>query len=366
MTILVLTSELTTTNGWGRYSMDLVESLRSSRVDSTVLIARGGEVASGYTAVPILPSVLPQAPLAFFAWLSALTLLPYAYKADVIHAYVETYAPIARALSMLTGKPYFVTAHGTYGVLGYSLPFPANLLHADAFKHASRVIAVSEYTKKRLEAFGLKNVEAIHNGIRFDAYAPERVRPFLEREPLALSVGAFKRRKGHHVAVEAFATLAKEDSSARLIIAGDQGDRAYVERVRLIAESFGVLPRIEFLGLVTPEELRVLYGRARAFVMTSLSEGAHFEGFGLVYLEANANGVPVVGATGSGVENAILDGETGYLVPQHDVEATAGALKKLLFDEAEWTRLSKRAQAFAREHDWSVIAPRYAKLYRLP
>jgi len=99
------------------------------------------------------------------------------------------------------------------------------------------------------------------------------------------------------------------------------------------------------------------------FALPSLSVGERFEGFGLVFLEASASGLPVIGTTGSGVEEAIIAGETGLLVPQDDPDALAGAIARLLQDEPLRARMGAAGRAYARTQDWSAVAGRVKDVY---
>src|SRR4030095_8235244 len=90
-----------------------------------------------------------------------------------------------------------------------------------------------------------------------------------------------------------------------------------------------------FAGTINDEDLPELYNLSDVFAMISRARLEHsdVEGFGLVFLEANACGKPVVGGSSGGVPDAVVDGVTGLLVDPHDVQGVAGALEKLLNDE---------------------------------
>jgi len=99
------------------------------------------------------------------------------------------------------------------------------------------------------------------------------------------------------------------------------------------------------------------------FALPSLTVGEKFEGFGLVFLEASACGLPVIGTTGSGVAEAVLDGETGLLVPQGDVPALAEAITRVLTDDDLRARLGAAGRAYAQTQDWAQVAAHVAALY---
>jgi phosphatidylinositol alpha-1,6-mannosyltransferase len=357
MNILVLTSEVSERNGWGTYSLQLVRALKAQGENVTLVSSVTDPSQGTYRLLPPLTDFNQNYFLAYwYAW----KLRSLARSVDVIHAFVEPYSCIAEALSRLSGKPYFVTVHGTYGVLPYGFGFPKRQLHAASMRGATAIICVSSYTKERMHHYGLRNLHVVTNAIDTSKFENTKAM----REELILTVGALKRRKGQHVSLEAFALLKKKHPHLRYVIVGDQSDTAYFKKLTSSARELQVADSVEFKALISPEELRALYQKTKVFVMTSLNEGSNFEGFGLVYLEANACGTPVVGSRSTGAEDAIQDGKTGFLVSQHDPEATAGVIDTLLSDEVVWSNMSAAGELWARQNSWEKAAARYAKIYR--
>ena len=103
--------------------------------------------------------------------------------------------------------------------------------------------------------------------------------------------------------------------------------------------------------------------KARLLVLSSISEKSHFEGFGLVYLEANASGLPVIGSLESGAEDAIRDGRTGFLVSQNDSEGIAEAIIKILGNKNLAETMSSEAIKWASEHDMDKVIMKYKGIY---
>lgn len=359
MKLLVLTTGMDgTAGGWGRYSSGLVSALRTHGVESSVVTSceNGGTHA-------LLPGWGEYHANFFLAPFIAWRLRFLVKECDAIHAFVEPYAAIAWWLSRFSGKPYFVTAHGTYAVMPFHLSLHLQLVHRFVLQSARAIIAVSDYTKGRLAQHGIHNVETIENGIDLAAFWNDMPLPFSSRDDLILSVGALKRRKGQHVSLEAFVLITEKFPHLRYCMMGTGTDDAYLERLRTIVRTNGIEDRVEFLTEADQAGLLDRYRKAKVHILTPLSEGPHFEGFGLVYLEAGAAGIPSIGTRGTGAENAITHEETGLLVPQNDAVATAEALSRLLDNEQEWTRMSAAARENALAHDWAVVAGSYARLY---
>jgi glycosyltransferase involved in cell wall biosynthesis len=173
-------------------------------------------------------------------------------------------------------------------------------------------------------------------------------------EVVLLAVGAVIPRKGYDVLVAALARLAH--LRWRLVIAGDGGRSPETFR-RLEAEiaALDLADRITLLGAVSAEQLASLYQRCDLFVLPS-----RFEGYGMVFAEAIAHGLPVVGTTAGAIPETVPD-TAGVLVPPDDVEALAAALRRLIEDPAERERLAAAARA-ARFPSWREQAVAFARL----
>ncbi len=365
MKVLILTTELNSKNGWGRYSLDMTNSLLQSHIDVIVAVNKNGHNESSADVLRILPNSSNYIKNIVTALWYALKLRKYAKECDVIHCFVEQYSFIAYYLSKLTRKKYIITTHGTYGVLPYHLSFPVRYLHHQSFKFAQKIICVSNYTKNVLAKYHLINLLVINNGIMFGKFNHLPAVPFEDRREVILSVGALKYRKGQSVSIKAFAKIADKFPNLEYFIIGDQADTDYVSSLKNIVTDLNIESRVKFLSFIPDDELLALYRKAKLLVLTSINKGVHFEGFGLVYLEANASGLPVVGSKSSGAEDAIKEGETGLLVPQNNVEATAGAMEKILENVEIWKSMSKEAVVWAKEHDWNTVREEYVKIYEL-
>jgi glycosyltransferase involved in cell wall biosynthesis len=173
-------------------------------------------------------------------------------------------------------------------------------------------------------------------------------------EVVLLAVGAVIPRKGYDVLVSALARLAR--LRWHLVIAGDGGRSPETLR-RLEAEiaAFDLADRISLLGAVSSEQLASLYQRCDLFVLPS-----RFEGYGMVFAEAIAHGLPVVGTTAGAIPETVPDA-AGVLVPPDDVETLAAALRRLIEDPAERERLAAAARA-ARFPSWREQAVAFARL----
>ena len=137
---------------------------------------------------------------------------------------------------------------------------------------------------------------------------------------------ATERYKGHDQLLEAWPAVVAAIPDAHLVCVGEGDD---VPRLRAKAVAIGVGARVSFAGFVTEATRQQVYGDAAVFAMPSRREG-----FGLVYLEAMASGLPCVASVHDAAREVVVDGETGYLVSQEDTAGVSGRIVSLLRDEA--------------------------------
>src|SRR5580658_7033969 len=143
-----------------------------------------------------------------------------------------------------------------------------------------------------------------------------------------------------------------------LLLVGDGPYRARLER---LAGRLGVADSVLFTGPVTWDELPAYYDAGNIFAMPCRTRraGLDVEGLGIVYLEASATGLPVVGGDSGGAPDAIIDGETGYVVPGRSVAGVATRLSELLADPIGAAAMGVKGQAWIeREWTWDLVADR--------
>lgn len=141
-----------------------------------------------------------------------------------------------------------------------------------------------------------------------------------------LTVGTLTPRKGHDVLLTTLGTLLHHDWS--LTLAGGARDKPTAELVEKLIQDKGLSGRVTLLGEVDAEALAALYDRADLFALAS-----HYEGYGMVFAEALARGLPVIGTTGGAIPTTVPP-DAGLLVPPGDADAFAAALEKLMTDSS--------------------------------
>ena len=173
----------------------------------------------------------------------------------------------------------------------------------------------------------------------------------VQGSPCLLTIGRLVARKGHDTVIRCLPYLAVKWPELKYIIAGSGPQR---ERLEELARSLSLQDTVMFLGEVPAGVLPALYKMADVFVMPSRQVGdSDAEGFGIVFLEANAAGTPVVGAATGGIPDAVVNGETGLLVndPLDPVEL-AETIARILSDSVLRERLVLNGTAYAQANLW--------------
>jgi glycosyltransferase involved in cell wall biosynthesis len=359
--LLILTTSISVDEGRGRYAVDLIKKF-SRHFEITVFTSKRPnryehELDDINLKIHDLPGLNKITNPFVYFWCN-IKLLPYFLKADMIH-YFSDY-PYSILLSWLpfVKKPLFFTIHGTYGVLPLD-NLKTKFLVKRVYKKAKKIFCVSKFTEKQvLKRIKLNNTIVINNGVDYNKF---QISEKIELETLSLlSVGALKPRKGYHISIPAIAEVKKKYPNIKYYIVGGKPQKIYTDLVK----NLNLEKNIEFLQNLSDKELIKLYYKSNIFLLTSVTINDNdFEGFGLVYLEAGACGRPVVGAYGSGAEDAIIDGETGILVPQNDVQKTAEAILKLLDNPELAKKMGENGKKFAQKMDWKNMVDEYVKIY---
>ena len=284
-------------------------------------------------------------------WLAALYWTDWLAKKEradmLIVSHVLPMGLVARILKRRRGLPYAVIVHGMDVALALEAGGWKRARARAVLEDAEVVVANSVHTAQLAEALGARKEKIAlvrpSPGFALDTVLPpdriEAVRKFYAMPTIGytlLSVGRLVERKGFAEVIEAVALLKKDGRKVNLVIVGDGPDR---RRLEALVNSHQVADLVTFLGEVSDEDLPGLYAAASVFVMAPKSIGADVEGFGIVYLEANLMGKPVIGSRVGGVADAVVDGKTGLLVEPGSGEAIAAAVRKLMDDPALAERL---------------------------
>ncbi|MEW2516138.1 glycosyltransferase family 4 protein [Streptomyces sp. NPDC046870] len=189
-----------------------------------------------------------------------------------------------------------------------------------------------------------------------------RARLGLTDRPVVVCVSRLVPRKGQDTLIRAMPRiLAAEPDTVLLIVGGGP----YEKDLRRLAHETGVAGSVRFTGAVPWAELPAHYGAGDVFAMPCRTRrgGLDVEGLGIVYLEASATGLPVVAGDSGGAPDAVLEGETGWVVRGGSVEQTAERIVALLADAGLRRRMGERGRRWVEEKwRWDLLAERLRTL----
>jgi glycosyltransferase involved in cell wall biosynthesis len=214
---------------------------------------------------------------------------------------------------------------------------------------AGRVATNSRYTAKLLPVRPKGHTSIVYPGVDPDIPTSTLGISRDERTPRVLFVGRLVRRKGADLLMSAFAQVRLALPSAKLDVVGDGPE---MEILQKLARTLQLNEAVTFYGALYGPPLWRRYAEASVFVLPSRQSKTDVEGFGTVFLEAGIFGVPSVSTRTGGIPEAVIDGLTGKLVDDEDVEGLQQAIKGLLEDRDERQRLGANARARALKLSW--------------
>jgi glycogen(starch) synthase len=302
--------------------------------------------------------------------------------ADVYEAHAASGYGLLKALSNQgIKKPFVHTIHGVLAdeyeqarenryqsfrgrIANYFMHQLAKLEEETA-KKATLIVTISQYSLEKIQkyyAVDEAKVRIVPNGVD-----PEKFKPFedqaavkrqfgLGNEPCVLFVGSLIPRKGLPFLVEAAKKIVKEYKETKFIIVGEGPVRNQLLRKLEAADLSG---NFTFLGNVKEDMLPAVYNCADVFALPSIQEGQ-----GIVLLEAQASAKPVVAFEVGGVNEAVCNGETGFLVKRGSTEKLADAIMKLLSDKALREKMGADGRRFVAENfTWDICAQKMLNVY---
>ena len=250
-----------------------------------------------------------------------------------------------------------------------ALPGARQLLRRIA-RGADVLTYLGEYQRTRLDRalHGLTDLERLAPGVDVDAFHPGvdgsavRERHGLTGRPVIVCVSRLVPRKGQDMLIRALPAIRRRVPDAALLLVSGGPYRPKLER---LARETGVEADVVFTGSVPWAELPEHYAAGDVYAMPcrTRAAGLDVEGLGIVYLEASATGLPVLGGDSGGAPDAVREGETGYVVGGRDVPAIADRLVDLLTDQVRAKAMGAAGRAWVeREWRWETQAARMGRL----
>jgi phosphatidylinositol alpha-1,6-mannosyltransferase len=271
------------------------------------------------------------------------------------------------AHSLLGGPRYVCWTHGEE-LVTYGTSRELMLLLRQVHRHAAALVANSQHTAAMLERLGVsrERIHLVYPGVDAERFAvgdgrDMRRRLGWERETVLVSVGRLQRRKGHDLAIRAVASLCATLPELRYLIVGDGEERP---RLEALVRERGLGERVRFVGALHEQDLPDAYAAGDIFLHPNrVDSDGDLEGFGIVFLEAAAAGLPSIGGRSGGVPEAVEDDVTGVLVSGTDVDELAGAIARLTVSPDLRLRLGSAARSRAERFSWTRAAESVSALH---
>lgn len=216
-------------------------------------------------------------------------------------------------------------------------------------------MTVSASTKFNLMEWGTpkKNIVVINNGISTPGLDKISTK---EKKKTLIYLGALSQDKGIEDAILTFSIINNEEGHWQFWVLG-QGSPSYLKKLKLMYKNLGITGRIKFFGFVSDNEKFKLLSRAHILVNPSIREG-----WGLVNIEANRMGVPVIAYDVSGIRDSVRNGQTGYLLPLGDFRGLAKKIMEVMNDQNLYKRLQKNAISWSKNFSWEISVRKSLKL----
>lgn len=278
-------------------------------------------------------------------------------KAQLVHVHFATEAvqiwPLIKAMNL----PMLVTLHGfdiniyrkwwESGQGGHLMKiYPKRLLELAHEKNV-HFIAVSEAIRQRAIEYGIpaEKITVQYIGVDSERFVPAGL-PITQRKKQILYVGRLVEKKGAGYLIQAFARISDQVPDAELVIVGDGPLRTQFE-----VQADKLKLNVSFLGALSSAKVQQKLHEARVFCLPSVTaESGDAEGFGIVLLEAQACGVPVVTSARGGATEGVKDGITGFSFLEKDTNTLTNRLLKVLQDDELALNMSNAAIKYVHEN----------------
>lgn len=283
----------------------------------------------------------------------------------VVHAQWQTLLPAVWAKKRGRIKSIVLAAHARELLFN---PFGDSILGSWYNKYmrwllskADLILPVSDYTKQILIDLGVDadRIKVLINGTDPDRFYPldvshQRKEKKLDQKFVLLTVTRLVERKGIDTVIKALSVLKNHIPEIEYLVVGDGPDRSKLEQ---LARDKDVDQLVTFCGKVPYNELNSYYNLGDIFVMPSKTATPDVEGFGIVFLEANACSKPVIGAYSGGIPSAIIHGKTGLLVEEDNPKELSEAILRLYKNQELALELGKQGlQRVKTEANWKALS----------
>ena len=271
---------------------------------------------------------------------------------DVIHCHFGTYGILGAYLKKIGIKGKLITTFHGFDLSSFIMK-DGKKKYKVLFQYGDIFLPISEYWKKELIELGCsKDKIIVHRmGIDLNKFT------FVERKIAPgnliniLTVGRLVEKKGHEYSIKAIGKVISKHKNLKYIIAGNG---PLIDELKLLTIKLGLIENIKFLGSVDQSEVIKLYQQAHLFILSSVTaKNGNKEGIPVVLMEAAASGLPVISTYHSGIPELVIDGETGLLAPEKNVDILAEKIGYLIEHPEIWIRMGRKGMKVVK-HEYNI------------
>jgi len=352
MKICVLSQTLNSRTGAGVFTGNIVGGVKRSRPDIgfSVITSEDYIKPSFYHLLKTWPRIRDEIK-----------------KSDMVHALDGyPYGVVACLANIGISRPIIITAIGSGSIRKLGGIGWRSWLLRWAYRRAARVTAISHYVAREINKVlpGL-SIEVINPGVDYDFYAGKsgEAQTATEYEYI-VTQGEFKRRKGYGEILPVVREVITVRPDLRyVIVANESRNESYRDKLYKLMEDLGIRDKVTVRSNLSREELRETYRNACLYLTLPTNVEGDVEGFGMAIMEAAAAGTPAVVGKGSGADDAVSDGQSGFLVDGGDRGQVVEKILSIINDENLHEKLSDGARRWASKNNWESKVKQYISLY---
>lgn len=231
-----------------------------------------------------------------------------------------------------------------------------------AYKSADCIIANSKSTQNLINTFcGHSNIHIIHPGVDISSFNYTEAEVSTQRQQwgfsdqhiVLVSISRMEPRKNHARVLKAAAELRRQGLPVVCVMASDGEEKPKLQR---LAHELDIAEFVRFPGYINDRERVLSFAAADIHVQPSIQSGSMIEGYGIVFIEAAAAGLPSIAGNVGGQAEAVLDGETGFVIDGTDQKKLTESIKRLVESSELRQQLGHAGHTWARKNDWNQIA----------
>jgi len=293
------------------------------------------------------------------------SLIPFLDKNfDIIHCHFGPNGIIGIHLKDMGITGRIITAFYGYDMSAFVSDNGASI-YKNLFLNGDLFLPICDYFKRKLINFGCNEKKIIihHAGINFNKFKFSERKIQSKESIKILTIARLVEKKGHKFAIKAINKVLKKHNNIQYIVAGSG---PLVDEIGCLVSELGIENYVKFLGSVNQNECLRLYQEAHIFILPSVtSDNEDQEGTPVVLMEAQAAGLPVTSTFHSGIPEVVVEGKSGFLVPEKDVNALEERLEYLIEHPEKWADMGRYGRKYVEEkYDISKLNQKLVEIYK--